>query len=194
MRGFQRRQRKEEQEEEEEEEWMMGFEPTAFRMASGSWARAYRPTKSHCERKARLSSPLERSAARPPNRGRAAADREPFLPPRSELEGRSQPWERDSGAEHARERATRRFSAQTTRNRPRPRLCPELRVQLGATTEEGKGRLRTIPPALSKGFHRLLRGASERLRRVEGPIGLREERIVERLRARGHADRHPERK
>ena len=192
MRGFQRRQRKEEQ--EEEEEWMMGFEPTAFRMASGSWARAYRPTKSHCERKARLSFASRTVRGEAAKNGRAAADREPFLPPRSELEGRSQPWERDSGAEHARERATRRFSAQTTRNRPRPRLCPELRVQLGATTEEGKGRLRTIPPALSKGFHRLLRGASERLRRVEGPIGLREERIVERLRARGHADRHPERK
>lgn len=72
----------------------------------------------------RLWRRAERGArARPPNRGRAAADREPFLPPRSELVGRSQPWERDSGAEHARERAKRRFSAQTTRNRPRPRLC-----------------------------------------------------------------------
>ena len=49
MRGFQRRRRR----RRRRREWMMGFEPTAFRMASGSWARAYRPTKSHCE--ARLS-------------------------------------------------------------------------------------------------------------------------------------------
>jgi hypothetical protein len=181
-----------EEEEEEEEEWMMGFEPTAFRMASGSWARAYRPTKSHCEARLSFASRTVRGI----NLGRGrflvvwalnrlfARSRACSVP-----ESRSHGCDLPSGSERGGRNGSRSAAA-------RPRFGGLARAPSSARrhNRRRKGPSPDDPSRALKGFHRLLRGASERLRRVERPIGLREERIVERLRARGHADRHPKRK